>query len=259
MAIIANPWAQDAVAFGQSAGNALSQGLLQLPQQRYEMALRNQMMQQAMMKQQQMNQYHQGLLGIRQQGLESQNSARDMANQINLLREQIGQQHEQYLQNRPISLGGGNALIPQGLMPQTNDVGTGQPTQQSLQSPQNFGEYQLMSVPKSQMMTPNEQVRGLIDAGRLYAGALNSTNLNAVDPRFTQTMSNAFYGMSRPQQQQPMTNGLPQQPQGLTNSIPQQGMDTNAIIQQAQMAIQQGADPMAVRQRLQQQYGLGLQ
>jgi ATP-dependent RNA helicase DDX24/MAK5 len=46
MAIIGNPWAQDAAAFGQGTGQALSQGLLQLPQQRYMMALQNAQMQQ---------------------------------------------------------------------------------------------------------------------------------------------------------------------------------------------------------------------
>ena len=55
MPIIGNPWAQDAGRFGEGVGNSLSQAMLQLPQQRYMMALQQAQMAQ---RQQQMAQNH---------------------------------------------------------------------------------------------------------------------------------------------------------------------------------------------------------
>ena len=81
MPIIGNPWAQDAGRFGQGVGDSLSQALLQLPQQRYMMALQQAQMAQ---RQQQMaqnyglqqqraqetSQYHTDELGLRKQALD---------------------------------------------------------------------------------------------------------------------------------------------------------------------------------------------
>jgi hypothetical protein len=126
MAIIGNPWAQDAAAFGQGVGQNLSQGLLQLPQQRYALAMQQEQLQRALQQMAMTQQYHQGLLGLRQQGLENQGQARDMANQIALLRAQMEGQHygnqDQYNMQRlgqPRVEGG--YLIP--------GVGQGQPQQ----------------------------------------------------------------------------------------------------------------------------------
>jgi len=183
------------------------------------------------MQQQAMQQYHQGLLGLRQQGLENQPSAHDMANQIQLLRAQMEGQHYNQMEQRPINLGQGNFLVPQG-----GGLGQGQATQQGLtnnppntqQTPtqgQSFGGFQLQQAPRGlSQMTPNEQVRAQLDAGRLYAGALGSTNLNQSDPRFTQSMSNLFYGLQQPQK--PM--GLGMMPTNQMGGLPPQ-QSTNRV------------------------------
>ena len=53
MPIIGNPWAQDATRFAQGVGDSLTQGMMQLPQQRYMMALQQAQMQQQQAQEQQ--------------------------------------------------------------------------------------------------------------------------------------------------------------------------------------------------------------
>jgi len=218
MAIIGNPYAQDAAAFGQQAGNALAQGLIGLPQQRYAMALHEAGLRQQMLRNQQVNEYRQGLLGVRQQGLENHNANEQMANQIRLMMAQIAQQNA-----ARGHVEGGYYIPGAGQMPQGLQQGgdTNSPPQQVGGLPNG-----IVALPKPpSTMTPNEQVRAALDAGRLYAGALSSTNIPNMDPRFTSTMSNLFYrGLlpTQPQQQQVAM------PQGLgTNNIAQ--ANTNRI------------------------------
>jgi len=82
-------------------------------------------------------------------------------------------------------------------------------------------------------------------------GGLSMTNL---PPDIQSNLVQMLQGLTQQKQ------GGMQQPQGMPpqgsqgQGVPQQGqqMDTNAILQQAQQAIQQGADPQKVHMRLQQ-------
>jgi hypothetical protein len=162
---------------------------------------------------------------------------------------------------RPFSLGNGNALIPTP-QAQSGGLGTGQPTAQALgntpTNPQQSAPpgYQLFSTPRQTMPeTGNQQFGNALSANNDWLRSLLVTN--NIPPQIQQNFSNlATRAMSQLPQQ-----GLGQQQPQQTNqpSFQQGGFDTNAIMQQAQQAIQQGANPQAVHQRLQQQYGLSLQ
>lgn len=223
MAIIGNPWAQDAAAFGQQTGQALSQGLLQLPQERYEIALRNAQMQRAMQQQQALQQYHQGVLGIRQQGLDNQSQQNEMANQIRLLTAQNQGQHYQAMEQRPMNLGGGNFLTPQG-----GGVGQGQPTQQGLTNSsqqdapqQSFGGFQLQQAPRQQTpMTQNQSLGNQLKGLQMYGMGSSVTNDPAVRNFLMNNASNIV-------QQLKMQQGLGQQQ--MTNQAPQMQQQTNRV------------------------------
>ena len=263
-----SPWT-DAGNFGEGVGQALSQGLMQLPRQRYEMAL-----QQAQMAQQQRQQalmyglqqqglqqrgaYQQGMLGVHQGQLEEQQRAHDLANMIQTLRAQIEQQHYGAMDSRPIPVPqSGQMYFPNGGAPQAQSggAGTGQMTQQGVsQNPPNPQGFTLSSVgqPGQKPMTQNQQIEQFLNAAKLYAGVTpDITN----DAPFRNSVSNVMYQGQLPQQWQ-----APQQQAQMpgTNMPSSQGVDTNAIMQQAQQAIQQGANPMAVKQRLQQKYGINM-
>ena len=267
MPIIGNNFWRDAGAYGEGAGDAISQALIQAPIQRLglqqqlgQMQLERQrfMSQQALAQQglQQRGQYQQGVLGLREGQLQESQRAHDLANMIQGLRAQIEQQHYGAMDSRPIPVPqSGQMYFPNGGAPQAQSggVGTGQMTQQGVaQNPPNPQGFTLASVgqPGQKPMTQNQQIEQFLNAAKLYAGVTPGiTN----DAPFRNSVSNVMYQGQLPQQWQ-----APQQQAQMpgTNMPPSQGVDTNAIMQQAQQAIQQGANPMAVKQRLQQKYGL---
>lgn len=131
-----SPW-QDAANFGQGVGNSLSESLLRLPMERYQLAqnaARMQQMQQlglarianAQERNQDLAQYHQGMLGLGQNRLQQQQQAAELLNAVRMLQAQNEQIRTQILANRPISLGNGSYLTPGSV---------GQPQDQSPQLP----------------------------------------------------------------------------------------------------------------------------
>ncbi len=236
MAIIGNPWTQDAAAFGQQTGNALAQGLMRLPQERYQLALNAANQARQMQAMQNLQQYHQGMLGIRQQGLNNQQQGLDMrnqneqmANQIRMLMAQVAAGNLQNRQNAPLVVPAGSSVFDRnslvgGQQPSSPDygpMGNTPPQQQGLQQPQAQPVVSpLATAPVRQpAVNPNAEMRNQLDAGRLYGQALSSTNLPNQDPKVVGTLSNLFYNAKPPMPQsggagtgQPTTNALQQAP-----------------------------------------------
>jgi hypothetical protein len=240
MPLFANPYAQDAAAFGQQTGNALAQGLIQLPQERYQLARQNALLQQGMQRNQELNQYRQGLLSLRSQGQDNESQAREMANQIALLRAQIDMQRAQNMPGpRPFNTPNGTFLPPnsgtgitpfntnnqpqinpQAAQPQGGGIGLGGATNTALQNPTGqpatMGGWSFM--PMQRQYNPAQQMDAVNGAMRNYLGMLSMTNA------IPQDMSNSIVNYARqamaPYQQQ---QGLQQ---SLTNSAPNQ---TNQI------------------------------
>jgi len=117
-----SPW-QDAAAYGRGLGDSLSQGLLALPQQKFalaqqaaQMQQRNQMFQ---LQQQGLNNYRQGTLDWRDQGLAERSSQNNILDTIKaaLAAGQQGNwnseaQARQAQSQAPKSLGNGNIYDP---------------------------------------------------------------------------------------------------------------------------------------------------
>jgi hypothetical protein len=257
MAIIGNPWAQDAAAFGQQTGNALSQGLLQLPQQRYAMALQGAQLQRALQQMQMQNEYRQGLLGIRQQladqGGQYQQDREQDAQTRNMLLGIAQQLKERQIgdkENTPVNLGVNGVAIPaQGLQPSLPDVsppvnfdgsfgfnqqaGVSQPPMQPSQGltqpqPQQNNGWEIVPrspVFKQNTLTPNAAAAQSDHDTLNYMGLLSHSNLMQQNPQLTALLSNRVFNAQSPQTNGPgvgqqTTNSLsvnPPNPQQTTN------------------------------------------
>ena len=144
MPIIGNPWAQDAGRFGQGVGDSLSQALLQLPQQRYMMALQQAQMAQRQQqmaqnyglqqqKAQEMGQYHTNEIGLRQQqvGIDQQKADDQWVANRNRMLGEIKANNFRMEQAQKPSVQGGMIIQPN--VPQQSQDGlqqTNQPPQQ---------------------------------------------------------------------------------------------------------------------------------
>lgn len=272
-----SPWT-DAAAYGAGLGNSLSQGLLQLPQERFALAQQQaQMMLRSQLAQQSLNQraqYNEGRLDNQRQGLDQRAANADVMQKL----QELGLQLKMQQAGQPRVEGG--FLIPglgggQG-MGNTNQVGGQPPNQPQNTQPQATGGLPggIMQLPRQALAQPpinqNDELASKLKALSLFGQFSSTPGLgtnNAAQWGQNQASNMVVnpYGqqgmpMQPPQggQQMPQGQGMfpmqQQPPQGLQQNPMQQGqgsMDTNAILQQAQQAIQQGADPMKVRQRLQ--------
>lgn len=202
-----SPW-QDAARFGEGVGNALSQGLLQLPQERYGLALQQAQLARAL-EQMRMNQeYHQGMLGNRLLDIQMRGQN---AQDLNSIRQQLADLAGQKAAQGRVE---GGFFVPgvggQGLPGATNQ----QPSMVPQQSGQT-NQQQLPSgiVPLQRPMTPfqSNQVQNAqqgLDLRKLLAQAalMSATNSPAI---------------------QGLTNRLNQIGQPLTPPV--QGFQTNSI------------------------------
>ena len=215
-----SPWA-DAAAYGQGLGQSLSQGLLQLPQERFalaqqqaQMMLRSQLANQAL---QQRGQYNEGRLENQRQGLDQRAQNADMMQKL----QELGMQLKMQQAQQPRVEDG--YLIPGLGQGNTNAMG-GQPPNQ-LQGVQPQATQGLpggiMQLPRQQMaqpqVNPNEELSSRLKALSLY-GQFSST------PGFT-TNNAAQWGQQ--QASNAVVNPYPQQqgqmPQGLGHQQPPQG------------------------------------
>jgi len=226
-----SPW-QDAERFGQGVGQSLEQGLMQLPQQRYAMALRQAQLQQAEQYRQQQiaiaqqrasqqGQYQQGMLGLRQQMGENQNQNAQLANQVRMLMAQIaaaklGQGHveQNYWVPGVGSIGQGVGM-EQGGAPDFGPYGNTPQTNTPTQSPQQLPGGVVPLPGRSSVGSSTQADANTLRLAADYMGLLNHTNIMQADPQLQQWYSNRLYGASAPMQQ---TNAVPQQFQG-TNQI----------------------------------------
>jgi hypothetical protein len=236
MAIIGNQWAQDAGQFGQQTGNALAQGLLQLPQERYQLALQAQNQQQALQQMAMMQQYRQGQLGIRQQqantqqqGLDMRNQNDQMANQIRMLMAQVAMGNEQNRQNAPLVVPAGASIYNRNSLnqeqPQQNspDYGPwGDQPPQGNQLQQN-GVSPMATAPQKQpvfkpnTLTPNAAAHQQDSDTLNYMGLLSHTNMMQQNPQLATLLSNRVFSAQAPQtggvgMGQQTTNSLQQNP-----------------------------------------------
>ena len=239
MPLFANPWAQDAAAFGQQTGNALAQGLIQLPQERYELARQNALLQQGMMRNQELNQYRQGLLGLRAQGQDNESQAREMANQIALLRAQIDMQRAQNMPGpRPFNTSNGTFLPP--------GMGMQQPQQQS----------PAMGLPQSLDLNTNFGLNPQAQSGGVGMGGATNAALQAPVPQPATQNGWQFMPMQRqynPAQQMDAANGAMRNYLGMlsmTNAIPQDM--SNNIVNMARVAMAPYQQQQGLQQSLQQ-------
>jgi hypothetical protein len=86
MPVIGNNYWADASNFGQGVGNALGQSLIQLPQERYQLALQRQQLQRALMQMAANQQYRQGMLANRYEDIQDRNQN---AQTLNAIRAQL--------------------------------------------------------------------------------------------------------------------------------------------------------------------------
>ena len=192
MPIIGNPWAQDATRFAQGVGDSLTQGMMQLPQQRYMMALQQAQMQQRQQqaaameqnRQQQLaqgqqrleglNKYHNDELGLRKQSLEQQgdyNSQKTAIEQLRLQNEQLANQIRMMTAQRPTVQGG--MVIQPNNQPSPNDAGI-----QTNQTPQSA--WSVSPIAQKPEM-PGQAMGNAIKAASLYGAANNSSLTNNPD------------------------------------------------------------------------------
>lgn len=216
--------------------------------------------------------YRQAELGYRQQQLQSLDAYRqaalgqrsqyqDMENQIRLLQAQAALGRDPrgpYVSTPNGPLNTQTGVYGTGMPPaaQSGGAGTGSQTNNQIQSLPSQAATQnpaMMRANTASEQADDRNFLGLVNA----FGAANATTNNP-SSFLTNLISNRMVNTYGP-------NGLRlpvQQSLAPTNSFQltqPQGFDTNAILQQAQSAIQQGANPQAVRARLQQNYGLTLQ
>lgn len=283
MAIIGNPWAQDAGRFGQAVGNNLVQGMIQLPQQRYMMAL-----QQAQMAQRQQQLALQNMLA--QQKMESEDKYR--AGELDWRNKSLAQTQKyndnrlnetkdwhSYEKTRPVdgfvpNQQGGQPQVPQGFSPNLSggigpvpQVGYSQPQGGSPSQPQ---MQQQTSQQASQQGSP-AWVKPPVPMSAYQAQELKLRAIaNALGANKQYLVANTMTNL--PQSALMQTSNLNQNAQmqvpGLVNqpSAPADSFDSNmqraqqdlqspgvGIMQQGQMALQRGVPLEQVQAWLRQQ------
>lgn len=279
MPIIGNPWAQDAATFGNQVGQNLSQGMLQLPRQRYEMALQQAQMRQALqqmamtqqyrqqlggIRQQQADQtgqYQQGQLANQQQGLQMRGQQDDMSNQIKMMMAQIAQknsnsqdQYRQFEMTKPIFGSEGRTATFGQQQPQQQDStpdwgpnGSTPPQQGLGQAP--TPDWNITGGGKNGVPPPatgGQQLTADTKLAELYPMMMNSPMTN------NPGMMNSFSNVTAQALQrlggggQATTNALQANPPhpSMTNSIPPQ-------------AIQMLRSNPSLRGAFEQKYGTG--
>lgn len=219
-----SPWT-DAANYGQGFGQSLSQGMLQLPQERFalaqqqaQMILRSQLAQQGL---QQRGQYNEGRLENQRQGLDQRAQNADMMQKL----QELGMQLKMQQAQQPRVEGG--YLIPGLGQENTNAVGGQSPNQmQGVQPQATMGQqqglpYGIQQLPRQATpINPNEQQKNIIEQQKLYMNGLynsGQTNVFKADPNLQTLLSNQVYGVQGqvPQQGQGLPQqGVQQQPQG---------------------------------------------
>jgi hypothetical protein len=232
MPIIGNPWAQDAGRFGQGVGDSLSQALLQLPQQRYMMALQQAQMAQRQQqmaqnyglqqqKAQEMGQYHSNELGLRQQqvGIDKQRADDQwVANRNRMLAEIHANNFRMQQAQKPTVQ---DNMIIQPNVPQQSQDGL----QQTNQPPQQ--PWSVTPVPQTQGgggSSSSGTATALGDVSSIIKGMLANPGLQTNYPSIWQQSTNAYPQMLQRFMQQPQPfpqMGQTNQPGMMqSNSIP---------------------------------------
>lgn len=283
-----SPWT-DAANYGRGLGDSLSQGLLQLPQERLRLLMQQKQMENQQAQLQAMNNF-------RMQGLDMRGNQNNMIDAIKMLIAQnqgkyqdsrIDQGQQRIDQNKGELMQYGNGAVgprfpqqqtqqDQGLpvsdpyapsnfeqQAQQNplSLGGGQPQQMPAPQPQGLTQQQppqnglppgVFQVPKQGMpMTANQIDGNTLKALMTMGQAASSTNRSPAIDYIQNNASNMVQRLQGQGLNQQQEQGFPPMQQGFQQPQQAGGMDTNAILQQAQQAIQQGADPIKVRQRLQ--------
>lgn len=287
-----SPWT-DAANYGRGLGDSLSQGLLQLPQERLRLLMQQKQMENQQAQLQAMNNFR--MQGLDMRGnqnntidaikmLIAQNQGKYQDSRIDQGQQRIDQtkgelmqygngavgprfpqQQTQQDQGLPVSDPYAPSNFGQQVQQNPLSLGGGQPQQMPAPQPQGLTQQQppqnglppgVFQVPKQGMpMTANQIDGNTLKALMTMGQAASSTNRSPAMDYIQNNASNIvqrLQGMT--QQGGPGVTQMQQPPQQGLQAMPpsqQGGMDTNAILQQAQQAIQQGADPIKVRQRLQ--------
>jgi hypothetical protein len=201
MPVIGNNYWADASNFGQGVGNALGQSLIQLPQERYQLALQRQQLQRALMQMAANQQYRQGMLANRAEDIQDRNQN---SQDLNAIREQLAGLQQQRLSQGKVEGGfyvpgvGQQQQTPPQQLGQQPQVPSMVPPQQPQQVPQQLpgGIVPLPQRPMTSFQSNEVQnAQGSLDLRRLLAQAalLSSTN---------PAVANLTNRLQMPQQQQ---------------------------------------------------------